>query len=273
MEGFGPSRSDAVEALTKRKILAYMGDGFDKRVPEWAVAQDGTIKHTCPLEIVSPVLRGEYGLRQIKKVCDALNELKIQTDESCGLHIHWSTADYTGRDMINLLKLYGKYEKILDFIFHPSRREDRCEFAHSLLREGSIAWLYRLQGGFYTHAYQISKEFEATQTTDNTTSQPSARHHKVNICAYNKHRTVEFRQSEGTFDFEKIKNWIIFSQQLIHRAKDTIVTDGVATWESLIKTLALTEPQLKESMDSPDKILLRQAREFYRKIYRQNKGE
>jgi len=95
----------------------------------------------------------------------------------------------------------------------------------------------------------------------------------VNICAYNKYRTVEFRQYEGTFDYEKIKNWIVFSQQLMIRAKDTLVTEGVATWESLMKTLALTEPQLRESMDSPDKIYLREAREFYRKIYRKNRNE
>ncbi len=134
-------------------------------------------------------------------------------------------------------------------------------------------WLYRLQGAFHIHAYQIAQEFEATQSTDNTSSYPTARHHKVNICAYNKYRTVEFRQHEGTFDFEKIKNWIIFSQQFVNRAKDTVVMEGVATWESLLKTLALTEPQLKESMDSPDKILLREAREFYRKLYRQNRAE
>lgn len=262
-----------IEALTEKEISVYVGDGLDKREPQWEIAQDGTIKHAYPLEVVSPILKGKTGLYEIKKVCDALNKLEIQTDLNCGLHVHWSAADYTGKNMVNLLRLYGKYEKILDFIFHESRREDNCSFAHTLLRQGNMNWLYRLQGGFYTHAYQIAQEFEATQATSNMTSYPTARHHKVNICAYNKYRTVEFRQHEGTFDFEKIKNWIIFSQQLVNRAKDTVVMEGVATWDSLMKTLGLTEPQLRESIESPDKIYLRKTRDFYRKIYRINRDE
>ena len=273
LEGFGVSRSEIQVALTEKNIATHISDKFYKDVPKWTITVDGTVNQDSSLEIISPILKGKTGLFQIKKVCDALNELEIKTDESCGLHIHWSATDFTGRHMINLLRLYGKYEKVLDFIFQPSRRQDYNQFAHTLLREGSMNWLYKLQGGFYFHAYQIAKSFETTQPTDNKSSQPTARHHKVNICAYNKYHTIEFRQHEGTFDFEKIKNWIIFSQQLINRAKDTQVYDGVATWESLMKTLALAESQLKQSLESPDKVYLREARDYYRKIYRENKKE
>jgi len=275
LEGFGLEREQIYQALRplrQKGAYASVGEKFNKRIWEWVIAQDSTIKQPYPLELISPALNGVKGLRQIKRICDVLNKLEIQTNENCGLHVHWSAGDFTGRHMINLLRLYGKYEKILDFIFPLSRRDDQSPFAHSLLRDGSTAWLYR-EGVFRTHAYQLAKDFEKTQATTNTSSYPTARHHKVNICAYNKYRTVEFRQHEGTFDFEKIKNWIVFSQQLINRAKDTSVTEGVATWESLIKTLALTEPQLRESMDSPDKVYLREARDFYQKIYRENKKE
>lgn len=273
LEGYGVSTQEIVEALAEQKISAYVGDGYNHRVSKWAIGRDGTVQHLFPLEIVSPIFAGEKGLEEVRKVCDVINRLDVKTDESCGFHVHWGVADYTGRNMINLLKLYGKYEKVLDFIFHPSRRGELCEFAHTLRRQDGMTWLYRLQGAFYTHAYQIAQEFEATQSTANRTSHPTARHHKVNVCAYNKYGTVEFRQHEGTFDYEKIENWIIFSQQLVNRAKDTTVNEGVATWESLTKTLALTELQLRESFESLDKNYLRQARDFYRKIYRHNKGE
>lgn len=265
LEGFGLFRTEVETALNDKRIPAVVADRFDKKIPKWAITQDGTIKQTTPLEIVSPILKGRSGLAQVRKVCDVINELGIEVDSSCGFHVHWSTADFVGRDMVNLLRLYGKFEKVLDFLFHPSRRGDQNEFAHSLIRDE----LYFPSPHF--HAYQVAQEFAVTEPTKNTTSYPTARHHKINICAYNKYSTVEFRQHEGTFDFEKIKNWIVFSQQLIRRGKDTWVTEGVATWDSLIKTLALTESQLRESMDSPDKIYLREARDFYRKIYREER--
>lgn len=273
LEGFGISRLEMTEGLQQKKISARVGDGFDKNLPGWTVTQDGTIKDTYSLEIVSPILHGEKGLLEIKKVCDVANKLKIDVDESCGLHIHWGVSDYTGRSMINLLRLYGKYEKNLDFIFHPLRREDHNPFAHTLIKNGNMNWLYRLNVPFYYHAFQIAQEFEATQMTSNTSSYPVARHHKVNICAYNKYRTVEFRQHEGTFDFEKVKAWVVLSQQLVNRAKDTLVMEGVATWESMMRTLALTDTQLNESVETPDKTILRETRDSYRKIYRENKKE
>lgn len=273
LEGFGVERGKFFDALAQKKIPVCMNERFNRDIPQWTVTTDGTVTANHPLEIISPILHGEKGLTEIKKVCDVANKLGIKTDESCGFHIHWSAGDYTGRSMINLLRLYGKYEKNLDFIFHTSRREDNNPFAHTLIKHNNLNWLYRLNGPFYYHAYQIAQEFEATQATENQTSHPTARHHKVNICAYNKYRTVEFRQHEGTFDFEKIKAWIVLSQQLVSRSKDTLVIEGVTTWESFMRTLALTDQQLNQSVETPDKKIIRSARDFYRKIYRENKKE
>lgn len=271
LEGYGFSPQEVIEVLARQEIPAYIGDGYSPNLEKWAIGRDGTVRHSFPLEVVSPVLSGEKGLLEIRKVCDALNSLGIKTDISCGFHVHWNVKDYTGSDMINLLRLYGRYEKVLDFIFHPSRRSDSNPFIHSLLRQDSMAWLYRLQGAFYRHAYQIAQEFEATQATSNTTSYPTARHHKVNICAYNKYRTVEFRQHEGTFDYEEIKNWIIFSQQLVDRAKHGIAGEGMATWDNLLKVLGLTSRQLRDAPQTPERDCLEKVKNFYDELYWRNK--
>lgn len=271
LEGFGFSRLEIVEALEQERIPTSLGDSYSAGVQKWTIGFDSTIKQLYPVEIISPILSGEKGFHQVKKVCAVLNRMGFQTDQSCGFHIHWSVADYTGRSVINLLRLYGKYEKVLDFLFDESRRGDESDFAHSLIKEGGIGWTYILDKPFFYQAYQIAKEFEDTQRTKNKTSFPSARHHKVNVCAINKYRTIEFRQHQGTFDYEEIKNWLVLSQQLINRAKDSLVLEGISTWESMNKTLGLTESQLRESMETGDKFLLRDMRDFYRKIYRENK--
>lgn len=273
LEGFGLSRLEVVEALEEQKILCCICDTYSENRTIWTVGTDATISQLYPVEIVSPVLRGEAGLREIQKVCEILQKAGLRTDESCGLHIHWNVSDYTGHSALNILKLYAKYEKILDLFFEPQRRGDDNQHCRSLIKQGEIDWIHDLNRPFYYRAFQIAQEFEAAVPLKPATSFPSARHHKVNLCAINKYGTVEFRQHHGTLNFEEIKNWIIFSQQLIQRAKDTLVGEGVATWDSLIKTLALTDVQLHQSMPTPDKKLLRECREFYKKKYRENRNE
>lgn len=42
-----------------------------------------------------------------------------------------------------------------------------------------------------------------------------SRYMKVNLQAYSRHRTVEFRQHSGTISFTKIENWVCFLDRMI----------------------------------------------------------
>lgn len=280
LEGYGLSRLETVELLGSVKVGAYVNDNFSTNSEKWTVATDGTIKQKSPLEIISPRLRGLKGLEEVRKVCAVLQKGGLKTDESCGLHIHWDVSDYTGHSMVNLLKLYAKYEKILDYFFDPSRRGDENNHARSLIKPHKPDWIYALNRPFFYRADQIAQEFEKTQTLDPVTSFPSARHHKINLCSFNKYGTVEFRQHQGTFDWMAVENWIVFTQQLVNRSKDSTVNEGIATLESLMRTLGLTDQQLNlwedlpdKRIESPRKDLLIRSRDYYKKIYRENKRE
>lgn len=273
IEGYGLSRLEIAEALEQKKFSVCLCDSYPKNSTQWTVGSDGTINQVYPVEIISPQLQGSTGLLEIEKVCEVLQKAGLKVDESCGLHVHWNVSDFTGHSALNLLRLYAKYEKILDYFFEENRRGDSNQHSRSLIKQGGIDWIYDLNKPFFYQAYQIALEFERTQKVEPASSFPAARHHKVNLCAINKYGTVEFRQHHGTLDFEEIKNWVVFSQQLIHRAKDTMVNEGVATWDSLIKTLGLGESQLRESVFRPDKKQLRETREFYKERYRENKNE
>ena len=41
------------------------------------------------------------------------------------------------------------------------------------------------------------------------------RYFKVNAVAYDRHRTIEFRQHQGTTDYEKISKWVMFLAKLV----------------------------------------------------------
>lgn len=279
IEGYNLSGLEVVELLEMGKINAYCGDNYPKNnTNKWIVSKDNTIEHTYPVEIISPRLSGSKGLVQVKKVVEILEKGGLKTDKSCGFHVHWNVSDYTGRCMINLLSIYAKYEKILDYFFLESRREDVNNHCRSLIKTNGIEWIYELNRPFFYRADQITQEFEKTQTLDPVTSFPSARHHKINLCSYNKYGTVEFRQHHGTLNYKEIESWIVFTQQIINRAKSTTIHEGIATLEGLIRTLGLSEQQLRLWLDlqdrrteSPRKDLLISSRDFYRKIYRENK--
>ena len=52
------------------------------------------------------------------------------------------------------------------------------------------------------------------------------RYYKLNVQAYWRHHTAEFRQHGGTIEFEKIANWILFTSRLIEFSKTSRVSAG-----------------------------------------------
>ena len=49
---------------------------------------------------------------------------------------------------------------------------------------------------------------------------------KVNLEAYSRHRTVEFRQHSGTINFTKIENWVRFLGRMIIFASTSSLPTG-----------------------------------------------
>ena len=52
------------------------------------------------------------------------------------------------------------------------------------------------------------------------------RYYKLNVQAYWRHHTAEFRQHGGTIEFEKIANWVLFTSRLIEFSKTQRVNAG-----------------------------------------------
>jgi hypothetical protein len=46
-----------------------------------------------------------------------------------------------------------------------------------------------------------------------------ARYHKLNLTAYRRHRTVEFRQHSGTLEANKAINWVLLCLRMVDAAK------------------------------------------------------
>lgn len=80
----------------------------------WNTQADGSV-HTFATdmfsaEVVSPVLRGEDGLRQVVTMLDYLAAIGATVNASCGLHVHVDTANLTPDQMKRLVRLFKTFE-------------------------------------------------------------------------------------------------------------------------------------------------------------------
>lgn len=103
-------------------LRELIGEGY-KIVP------DGSVRRG--LEIVSPILGGSLGEKEVTKVCKAINDLGGGVDETCGLHLHFGAKDFYKKDNVEVWTLehalkYSKEngDKRYFFVLHNTALEE-----------------------------------------------------------------------------------------------------------------------------------------------------
>lgn len=165
----------------------------------WKLVTDASLSGNNTFELVSPVLEGETGLKELEKVCWVLEYCDVKVNDSCGLHIHMDAADFDLQTWKNLALNYKRLERVIDSFMPESRRQN-----------------YYCKG---LKAISDSDIESARTINDLQAAFGNNRYRKVNLEAYSRHRTVEFRQHSGTTNFTKMENWIHFLNGLITFAK------------------------------------------------------
>lgn len=184
----------------------------------WKLVTDSSLTGNNTFELVSPVLEGEAGLKELKKVCWVLEYCDVKVNDSCGLHIHMDAADFDLQTWKNLALSYKHLERVIDSFMPQSRRQN-----------------YYCKGLSSISAADIQA---AQNINDLRAAFGNNRYRKVNLEAYARHRTVEFRQHSGTTNFTKMENWVRFLNGLITFAKS-----GIAANTSLENIPFLDEKQ------------------------------
>lgn len=167
------------------------------------------------VELVSPPLAGEEGFRQLKFACQALNAANAKVNKNCGLHVHHVARDLPELVIRRFMKLYARYEGIIDTLVAPSRRNNTNGYCASLrTRLSSDADYQNLDNAVNLYAFN------------------GTRYMKVNLESMSRHGTLEVRHHQGTTDFAKIKAWVVLTQALLNHCVDSRVGNNCkATWE------------------------------------------
>ena len=155
-----------------------------------------------PIECVSPVLDGtKAGFDKLQACCEALNAAGAYVNRSTGLHVHIGAENMTGEQYVNVFKNYKALEAIIDTFMAPSRRDN--EYA-ATLRDHNFDWCNSVE--------DVRSEMRCD------------RYHKVNPMSYERHRTIEFRQHQGTTNFKKIQMWVRFVSKLVAYSMNNVIT-------------------------------------------------
>lgn len=163
-------------------------------------AEDGS-----GIECVSPVLRGKKGFDSLKNTCAALSDAGAKVNKSCGLHVHIGANGLTGEQYVNVFRNYQKLENVIDSFMAKSRRKSNAFYAKSLAT---------FDFGSCHDVYDVDRMM-------------GCRYFKVNPESYERHRTIEFRQHQGSINYHKIEMWVKFCAKLVNWSKDNVLPDVV----------------------------------------------
>lgn len=196
--GIGTRRAAA--ALAANGLSAYSA-GYSHKVSttDWKSVTDASVSGGC--EAVSPILRGADGFSQLETATLALLANGADVDSQCGTHIHIGCEDLSAVQLAAVVKFYDSAHSVIDTL-HPRSRRGRSQWSgpHSTESE-----------------HDAISGLEVCDSPETAKRQCASfpRYRSVNLTAFPKYGTVEFRQHAGSLNSRKLSAWIQFLFALI----------------------------------------------------------
>jgi hypothetical protein len=195
------------QAVRDAGIECHAEDYNHHTRPHWKIVYDGSSDQ----ELVSPILSGEDGLEQVRKVMEVLRNLECRVTRSEGMHVHVGARGFSPVQIARLAAAYTANSSLFDAVVSRTRRSG-----------GSGArWCNHLSDR------EVSRITSAAVGGDILRID---RYRSVNLYAYHQHGTVEFRQHQGTLNGTKATAWV---RLLLAFVTHVIAADAVPTWDTL----------------------------------------
>jgi hypothetical protein len=155
---------------------------------EWKVERDGSVYSGG--EVISPILQGEDGFVQIKKVMKAIKEAGGGVSRSCGLHVHLGVRDMTKEQRAELVgRWYANETMIKHFV---SRSRWTNTYCKTVAPAEVTRWQNLILAGRDPQKHEVNR----------TSS--------LNITPFPKAGTYEVRLHQGSLNAKKISAWVKF---------------------------------------------------------------
>ncbi|KAG1655575.1 hypothetical protein FOA52_009077 [Chlamydomonas sp. UWO 241] len=197
------SDSQVADMLTEAGLHGWRTKRDDSTIccPTWP-------EECRTVELVSPVLKGIDGARDLYTAMDAMKSLGPRVNKSTGMHVHirnleggWR-LDHLKRVASNFVVL----ESGFDLLVPPSRRASKNMYCTSIVGQGGVGGtLKRIQ-----RAYDYDDLVAAIN--------PDCRC-KLNLHALALHNTIEFRHPAGTQNAAKAAGYVLMYLALVQQSR------------------------------------------------------
>jgi hypothetical protein len=198
-------------------------------LPEgWTAESDGSLTTSPPAghygaEIVSPVLSGEDGARQVIAVLKWLNERGARVTRSCGFHVHVGWKG-TRQQLRKLVRLFARHERAF-YASTGTRSRENGTYCRPILND---PWYGQL--GYNPERVRLNRV---------------SRYHSLNVANVGKRgkSTVEFRVFAGTTNVVKVLAYASMALGLVAHALDEATEEppGLASSRAASGCAALAE--------------------------------
>ncbi len=168
----------------------------------WGAKYDASITGK---EFYSAIFRGNKGLDSIRAVCQYAHNHEWTVDTCCGYHLHLNMHDETPDTLKAIAYAYYSSQKVW------------CTFVAGR----------RLGGSYSQHLPHDIAGIDQLDTLEawRTYGLHRDRGIWVNWCAYRQYRSLEIRLHEGTFDADKVCNWVKAHTTFVDWASNTGYND------------------------------------------------
>lgn len=208
------------EGVSKESILDFLDHcGVNVNGENcWKIHYDNSIKcninapNCFTFELVSPILRGENGLKEVRNTIKCLQSMNPKVNQSSAFHLHIGAPKHDNNsfvlsDIKKISQNWMKYEEGFELIVSKSRQGTNNKYCISNRSKSNLS------------NFQLNKAIEEVNGLHNLIDLVSGdRYVKMNLVSLKKHQTIEFRLHQGTYDIEKIENWIKLLLLFVHHS-------------------------------------------------------
>jgi|WetSurMetagenome_2_1015567.scaffolds.fasta_scaffold01858_22 hypothetical protein len=195
---------------------------------------DGSING---MEFVSPVLRGDRGLAEVRKFCRLAKRYNFQIDNTCGFHLHVDMTDLTETQRKSVAYAYRLTLTLWQHLVHRNRWSNQ-----------------------FCHRPDYAPEDILTARNFRDFEDWQSRYHFINLRAYHEHHTYEMRGYQGTLNAVEICNWVKVHLRFVEFVKDKTPDE----------LRLLFGVNLRKSKKNMRKIFGVRLSNYYSKLWREN---